>query len=222
MTTIGCIYNKHTGSWLTFGDRQITEGQRIMPVNSLTKIYQVGTQCLMSGTGSYSDIQQISQKVFKSIQFQKLYADEDLDVGTNEFVKGLSEYLFDLRLDKYFIDISSDFIVVGFDLKEEKVLAYSVSSDGARVPLEKFYSNGSGSSYCLPLLSTLWDTQEKMDDETLAEHIRTSIYQTSKLDLYSSMEVDVFMVKKDGTIKVYEPLEEDEPEQPEDKQEVKK
>lgn len=201
-TTIGCFYNEHTGSWLIFADRQITEGHRIMQ-GDFSKIYVVGNSSLMAGTGSVSDIQNLSKRVYKHHQMQRLWNDDDLNIDVGTFVKGLSEYLYDLKLDNYFVDICSDFIVCGFDPNTEKPQAYSISSDGALIEIETFYSNGSGSSYCLPQLKNIWDSGTKMTDLQLAEDLRSAVIQTSKIDLYTNDQVDIYIITKEGKTAEY-------------------
>ena len=207
-TTIGCYHNKHTGSWFIFADKQITEGHRIFPGNH-TKLYDVGDYSLLAGTGSVSDIQNLSKRVHKNIQMERLIADaETLDVDFETFVNQLSEYLFSIRLDRYMVEICSNFIIIGFNEKTESLESYSIGSDGSSIKIEGYYSDGSGSSYCIPQLKNLWDSNLKYSDLKIAGEIKSIIIQTSTIDLFTNDEVDIISLDKNGkkTIYTFKPI----------------
>lgn len=207
-TTIGCFFNKNTGSWIVFADTQLTEGNfRIMP-ELFPKIFIIGNNILMACTGSVGDVQNLSDRIIRNVLVEQILAGDmeggfDLEICIKKFANELSKNLFDLKLDKNITDLSSNFLLVGYSKEKQKSFCYSVATDGAKININNFYSDGSGSNYCLPQLSNLWENNESMKDIELAEAIESAVMQTSKLDLFTNNQVQILILKKDGTISEY-------------------
>jgi len=79
---------------------------------------------------------------------------------------------------------------------------YSVSPDGTIIPIEKFESDGSGSTFVVGLLERMY--KKNLTVEEGVELAKESLKSSTQRDLYSGLGIDIFTITKDGIKKVVE------------------
>lgn len=195
MTTLICWKGKDF--ILMAADSQVTQGHLKLPF-PVSKIFMVGNSCLIGGTGSLGNIQQVSDLVLKELKVQKILAgDDDLNLTCDEVSKHLAELNFSIPLEhKHFSPFG--FLTAGFD-SQNKLVAFTVGDDGSKLEIPSFFSDGSGSELALSLLASNY--QLKHSKETAAGLIVSILRECSSQDVFTDNSIQMYCVDNLGISK---------------------
>lgn len=193
MTTL--IYWKSNDFILIASDTQVTSGHIRMP-DPFTKILDVeNSTTVIGGTGDIGLVQQSMNWAIKELKVSKIMAGaKEIYMGSEEISEALANLNFQLPLEyKHFSPHS--FIVCGLDLSN-RLKGFCVGSDGSNIPLESYYSDGSGQEVSLGLLSKYYNPT--YDRDKVIRIIIKIFREACKTDVFTNNEIMIKMISDKG------------------------
>ena len=192
MTTISALKGR---DFIIIGaDSQITSNNLKLPFD-YQKIQRVGSN-LVAGSGSVGYIQRLLAIALKNLRIEKILADNlDLSPTLEELAKELAELNFSLPLEHRHFN-SFSFLLGGLDENETPALV-SVGSEGSLIKIPTYFSDGSGSDFCISCLS-----QEYKPDLHMKEALKLifkSLEVSTGLDCYTNKNPFVAILFLDGS-----------------------
>lgn len=198
MTTIVAWRSKKNKFVSMASDAQVTQGNIALPID-YDKIERVGDRVIIGGCGSVGNLQNVLARAKTNVIFQKLSitGGDFFPIGVSELSKELADLNFTLPLEhKHWNGFS--YIVAGRDGDEENRI-YSVSDDGAKLEVETFWVDGSGSQLAMSLL------EEHYNDDLTKEEVNPLLAQiitaVSKKDIFTGWKPNVWTVTDEGITK---------------------
>jgi proteasome beta subunit len=216
-TLVGMKIETPEKSFVLLGsDGQLTSGSFKHPFQ-FKKILVEGS-CLIGGTGSLGQIQNIVRLAKRNIRLDRVMNEDlNLNLTLSQLVKELSQMNFSLPLEyKAFNPFGFMLGGIGDDGQPELV---SVGDDGSVIHGD-FFADGSGSPYAWSVLNSKYASDLSLVEAS--NIIFECLNQSSQLDIYSNNKFEVLVLiysKEEGKFIVKElkqVLEGEEPAKPEE------